>query len=53
MLIFSLQKCERHVLTFTPFFESFVFITLSFLLFIELGLKVNQGYFVIDGVLFS
>ena len=33
-------------------FERFTFIILSFF-FMELGLKVNQGYFVIDGVSIS
>ena len=50
--IFSLQKGKRHVFTFTPFLRGLP-LSLYHFFFIELRLKVNQRYFVINGVSIS
>ena len=50
--IFSLQRGERRVFTFTLVLRGSPLSPYHFF-FMELGLKVNQGYFVIDGVSIS
>ena len=52
MFVIFIIENVKGILSHSYLFNKFALITLSFS-FMELGLKVNQGYFVIDGVLIS